>query len=464
MVRGGFGSEELRIPIYTIFGNHDRRINPYELLFEVELLGRSILKFDEYPAHNLTPGEARALQGGRELELSPAQGVAIAEVANIQSSRYSHYRHRINDDPNYLVRLGPHYVVMIDTGADLGVPSDADTGTLLTVIWRNTVGSLSESEQQVRSGAPNQGGTGGGIDLLRSALADAADGLVIVGMHAPPFSPPGSEYPYYIRETQHPVADPRDVPEYLRRRKADSSGWIASGTPHFKVGIVSKGLDYGIAMGRCDEFAEVLAGANNRPADLVLCGHQHDRTDFRLRWDPGRREVQYFFDFYTENPTEYYFTINNFATEHFAVGQPVRVQVRSGVPPQGRFRVVTDHRVDPPVRRTFFDIPQYANPLNSSSDPRSWWRDHRPLVLQTSALGPIDPRQRFSPFELVWQTVNVTFQGFRFIQVRANSIARIRYVTMAELRRNGFLMPWESEFARPGTDVEVETGGGIVRP
>lgn len=36
-----------------------------------------------------------------------------------------------------------------------------------------------------------------------------------------------------------------------------------------------------------------------------------------------------------------------------------------------------------------------------------------------------------------------TFQGFRLIAVNNNVISKIRYVTLRELRRNNFRMPWE---------------------
>jgi hypothetical protein len=109
--------------------------------------------------------------------------------------------------------------------------------------------------------------------------------------------------------------------------------------------------------------------------------------------------------------------------------------------------------------------------------------NHRPLVLQTSSLGPIDRRQRFDPrwrvtrkfqvggsgeyvqvktYETVRSPVapaynvtveslppqepDVALQGFRLIQVRDNVIARIRYITLAELRQRAFVMPWETEF------------------
>jgi hypothetical protein len=132
------------------------------------------------------------------------------------------------------------------------------------------------------------------------------------------------------------------------------------------------------------------------------------------------------------------------------------------------------------------DVPPYAAPLNAATDARNWWLNHRPLVMQTASLGPIDRRQRFDPrwrvttkirvgtsydylqvktYEspqspvqpaynvtvesLPAQDPDVSFHGFRLIQVRENAIARIRYVNLAELRQRGFVMPWETEFATP---------------
>jgi hypothetical protein len=137
-----------------------------------------------------------------------------------------------------------------------------DIGDMLTMFWKSVTDSFTEDERQARTGAPNQGGVGvgGGFDLVPAAIAAPGDGLVIIGMHAPPFSPPGGECPYYLRETQHPVADARQVPELLRRRKGESRGWIDTGTPHFKAGAVSDGLDYGTARSRGEEFVKMIAG------------------------------------------------------------------------------------------------------------------------------------------------------------------------------------------------------------
>ena len=46
----------------------------------------------------------------------------------------------------------------------------------------------------------------------------------------------------------------------------------------------------------------------------------------------------------------------------------------------------------------------YADPLDRAADKRDWWSRHRPLLLQTGALGPMENNQ-------------VSFSGFRLISV-----------------------------------------------
>jgi hypothetical protein len=38
-----------------------------------------------------------------------------------------------------------------------------------------------------------------------------------------------------------------------------------------------------------------------------------------------------------------------------------------------------------------------------------------------------------------------SFQGFRVITVEADTISKIHYITLRELRKNDFLMSWEAE-------------------
>ena len=64
--------------------------------------------------------------------------------------------------------------------------------------------------------------------------------------------------------------------------------------------------------------------------------------------------------------------------------------------------------------------------------PKSWWIDHRPLVLQTGALGPHKSK---SP----------SFDGFRMILVENNVINKIHFVSMEELEKNQYQLEWIGE-------------------
>src|SRR5690606_2275601 len=100
LIRGS-GSEELRIPIYTVFGNHDYRVNPYELLARVDLPDIPFVDdrtVSEHGTHNLTPDDARSLQNGKVVTLSPDGALRMLAVdPNNQSGKYDYYLRRIND-------------------------------------------------------------------------------------------------------------------------------------------------------------------------------------------------------------------------------------------------------------------------------------------------------------------------------------------------------------------------------
>src|SRR5262249_47941198 len=134
--------------------------------------------------------------------------------------------------------------------------------------------------------------------------------------------------------------------------------------------------------------------------DLVLYGHLHDRIEYRVRWNAEASHLEYYTDFYTENPDEYYHTVSRVPT--LPKGAVIEVRVREGAPTNGTIQKVT---LDPDAASTaapatygVIDTPPFAAPLDKSTDPRSWWAEHRPILAQTASLGCCDPRQRFGTF------------------------------------------------------------------
>ncbi|HET6262409.1 MAG TPA: hypothetical protein VFG99_09255, partial [Chloroflexia bacterium] len=261
-------------------------------------------------------------------------------------------------------------------------------------------------------------------------------------VHGPPLNPSGDEYAHYFRETEHPTADPEEIIGYLRRRDALAfrhrgvlpipadvdevyKSWPRTGTPFFKRGGVGDLLDYGISRGSADEFLCLCAGEGaSRPVDLVLCGHIHRNVEYRVGLDPDG-ETLFYMDFYSENPPTYYSTVCNMDIQSddgvLRKGDQIHIEVEENAQPGA-----APTPAQPGHGR--LAVPPYATPLNSAADPRAWWEERRPLVMQTAALGPIDTNQRAD-------MPNASFQGFRVLSVEGDTIVKISYVTLAELRR-----------------------------
>ena len=398
-------------------------------------------------------------------------------------NRYNYFKKYMTAERSYVVRLGPHRLVVMDTKYDNGIPDDFDIATLLNVAYGGTgffesqVGyGLSATRKLLAGGAPNSVGfSAAELNMLRNAVHEAGtEGTVIVGMHAPALGPKGG-YPYFLRETMHPLNDPALVDQYLAQNELNGATWTRSGTPYFKTGTPADGLDTGVIAHGQQEFLEICAGKGlSRPVDIVLMGHHHDRVEWRVKIDPGTGALQFFTDFYTENPSAYYHTRNDAPRQRLDVGAPVRITVSADAPPAGRFTVKTDQRSRPARTYGEMSTPPYPTPLNSAADPKAWWQERRPILAQTSALGPIDPRQHFGRFfkvtpaephyrpvvegteppalrrgqsleEVSAPLLQPSFQGFRLLQIRDNTIARVRYVVLSELRRANFVMSWETE-------------------
>jgi len=344
---------------------------------------------------------------------------------------------------SFVLELGPHRIAMIDSAHDVGVVTDP-VDALLAYL-----GFASEDEQTFVGGSPNcEGVSDDEYDMVAGAFSAAPPGgLFLVALHAPLFNLWNDEYPYFLRETQRPAA-PGQAYGYLVRQapigagptveesvRGAFPGWFPGerdhrdAPPFVKRGGTGDLLDYGVSRGRSEKLLRLLAGAGGgRVADLVLAGHTHYHNEFVVRPLPTTGELAYYLDFYTANPTYYYPT--RFVTDFVrtdplwqAVSEVTYVEVDPDALPDAA-------PWDVPVPMNHgkqVQVPPYPDPLSATTDARAWWQAHRPLVLQTGALGPMKNDQ-------------VDFAGFRLLTVRSDVIRRVDVVLSERLERNGFRM------------------------
>jgi hypothetical protein len=255
----------------------------------------------------------------------------------------------------------------------------------------------------------------------------------------------------HARPTAQPVGQrvrpllPHDLTRRFIRRRGElelgARDWFVGRVPHFKRGTIGELLDFGIAKLQSaspDEFLKQLVNGN---IDMVLCGHVHERVEFRVRLDSGG-QLQLFTDFYTENPSRFR-EGKDWPPDSRPIFLRVDPEARAGATP----RQTTDHSPDglpsnAPAGTIMVSrnlaIPPYDDPLSDASDKTAWWDKHRPLILQTACLGPIDYVQRV---EIV-ETVNPpratrrshSFQGVRLFAVDGNCISHASYVGIEEIR------------------------------
>jgi hypothetical protein len=207
-------------------------------------------------------------------------------------------------------------------------------------------------------------------------------------------------------------------------------------------GTVDDLLDDSASKGHANDLLKMCAGVSvgqhsvSRPVDLVLCGHTHNRVEFRLSWTGS--EMLFYTDFYTENPRSYYGTHKgSWDNGNMHIG----VLIEPGAVPNAQpAKNVQDNQWD--GEEWTMTVPPYGDPLNSAADRTRWWREHRPLVMQTGAIGPMEiaSNSRHQPGK---PKPNPSFQGFRVLTVAFNTINAMHYVSMEELRASQFTLPWE---------------------
>ena len=464
--------EELSIPIFLTFGNHDYRPYGYDLSVHISVLGQD-KKLDEYSSHNLTYFEALKAQGGdKPIGLSDYGRAKSMFEYDTSEQAYRYFAKYMSRDRTFAVKLGSNRVVILDTLYDDGVPALNNVYDLVKFLVEYELGDYSTATSRLLNNCGDiKGLTQSSYEFSARPIREVGDtGVVILGMHVPPFSPLG-DYPYYFRETVHPVCDPKRTTDYLQRNKVKSDGWSLSGTPYFKTGDAGngQGLDNGVIGNFQMDFIRLCTGVGlnaGRPIDLLLCGHHHDRTEYRLQWN-GQAPA-YFMDFYLEEPSTYYSTTNGYDCQADGLTIPANsrlaVKIDASAPQGCKLNAVTVHGNGASEVRGVVTTPPYATPLDTATDPKQWWKDHRPIIAQTAALGPVDPRQRFDPMwrksgtsdvteahtqpadttRIVDQWPDPTFNGFRLVQVKGNVINKVRYITLADLRKANFNLPWET--------------------
>lgn len=543
-------SEALRVPLFTSLGNHDYREHPYFLGWEprvgsgdvvgglvgglsdlvdgIPLVGDALASaleagFDglssllraapglgvleagdpvdlasgalldaqwNHAGLNTTQEEALRLMGlalGDDRygvpRLRPEAAARQVAVSRAMREGTHYYFRRINPTRSYVVPLGAHRLVMLDTRWDEGVV-DTLPGALATKL-----GFGSESEENFLSGSPDSvGARPDELEMLRGALREAgAQGLVIVGMHAPPLNPWHTELPNCFRETVHPTGDAAQVMGFLARNVPGEvviglpggavapapgaaerrPGWTRTGTPYFHSGPVEDLLDYGIAVGQQEALAQLIAGDGAaRPATIVCCGHGHTRVEYRLRWNAERGQLETYTDHYLGNPESYYPLRLVEGGEWWKAGTHRRylVRVRPGAPADGAVQQIRDGRGTIWPDLSEVHVPPYPATLSDAADAAAWWQAHGPLVVQTAALGPCSNTR--PTLKVNEHPPGPNFQGFRFMQVIGNTIARVQYVTMPELRGAAFPLPWEGAGVpeRPGMPTIHVTDATLVTP
>jgi hypothetical protein len=471
--------EELQIPVFLTFGNHDYRMNPYDLSIHIKVgigidgHGLYVEKYlDEYSSHNLTPEEALKAQGGdKEYGISNFKDATAMYAYDTTGAAYKYFTKYMGRQRTFVVALGANRLAILDTLYDAGVPVINGYEDLAKFFAEYELNDFSTATSRLLNNCGDiEGLSDPAYQALKPALDEAgANGVVIVGMHVPPFSPLG-DYPYYFRETVHPIADPKLTQEYISRNKVKSDGWSLTGTPYFRTGEIGNGhgLDNGVISEHGMDFLRLCTGLElgvTRPIDLLLCGHHHDRTEYRMTWNGSA--LNFFMDFYLEEPATYYSTINGYdvATPAGTVpkGSRLAIKIDPHAPAAGHLTAEVIHQGAASEVRGTIAAPPYATPLDTAADTKAWWEAHRPILAQTAALGPIDPRQRFDPLwkkngssdtveaktqpsgttQVVTQWPEPTFNGFRLVQVQGNVIHKVRYITLAELRRLNFRLPWE---------------------
>lgn len=455
--------EELLVPIFTSLGNHDYRVKPYQIYQRIPVPGKD-KDIKQYGPFNLSKFEARIIQGGNPEKFSgkagegrimvsqdtaKEQAIPATKITYWKKDYLSFYKSYINRGMNSQVQLDKHKILLLDTGPDVGSPDGKwDTWDAFTTAFG--FGNSDEEAFQNRNSPNSKGPDTWAYNQLKQIKS--TDGIIIVGMHAPPINTFGNEYPHYFRETEHAVAEELETVNFIRRHKKHifaSNGildnnkrakdrvrvkypnWLTKSNA-FKFGSHKEFIDNGVSRGDIKTFLKLLCGleGSKKPIDLLLCGHDHVRSEIRLEWKNKRME--YYTDFYTENPLRFH-TSKKYKGERGKYNL-VKIAIKEGAQVNQAISVIQEAGHD--VK--FLEIPPYTQPLNNASNKNDWWQHHRPLLIQSAPLGPTEHTNRTRKLPSPSQPSN---EGCKLLIIRNNKIDKILQISRRELLKSDFKIP-----------------------
>ncbi|GEM_PF-4156440 len=463
--------EELLVPIFTSLGNHDYRVKPYQIYQRIDIPVFSDRDVKQYGPFNLSKFEARVIQGGNpnkfkdgdEGRIKISKDTATKQVIPATKTKFwkndylKFYKTYINKSLNTFVQLDKHKVLLFDTGPDVGSP-DGSWDTWDAVTTSIGFGDSDEEAFQIRHSPNSKGPDKWAYNRLKQIKS--TDGVIIVGMHAPAINTFKNEYPHYFRETEHAVIDKLEMVNYIRRQKPTLfldlnsrppklvnnevamgivnrkyPNWLANSRA-FKFGSHKEFLDNGVSRGDIMTFLKLLCGmeGSKKPVDLLLCGHDHTRSEIRIKWNSQRKRMEYFTDFYSENPERFH-TSKKYKGE-FGAYDRVKIVIRKNA--EVNQPVVTSQEAGHDIK--LLEIPPYSNPLNESKDKRNWWNFHKPLLIQGAPLGPTEHTNRTRKLPAPSQPSN---EGCKLIVIRNNNISKILQVSRRELSKSAYKIPGE---------------------
>jgi hypothetical protein len=343
--------EELEVPLLTVTGNHDYRLNEYPLIhtlhIEVGGIDISALHKDpigEYETFALNEQEACAYEGG----LPHIDNSVAASFVEYSETPPTTYRSLINPDGDWALELGPHRMVGLDTGHDYGV-----VDSIVEYLFRKG------SQKMFVEGSPNSAGfSAEQIGFLQEQVR-MTEGLLLVACHAPLVNMRYTPH-HFLRESEHknPLsADERDeLVAFLLSNRPEATeiekywplvgggsnflltgdpfssgvlvgllsfmkwfgkatqkspaerlrdeGWPLGGSKPMRVGDRNACLEWGVAANRFKAFVDAVESrvSAGKTATLVLAGHKHQSIEYVITSREGENGgVHFYHDYYLDN-------------------------------------------------------------------------------------------------------------------------------------------------------------------